>query len=250
MIQEGEKQTFAYPLEEIPTAPFEEHFLDILELEEPPPVFARRKRSDKVAAFMEQLYHELEDDESASTNGFSAADEWTSADRIVSISPKESRLSDGLITVIFDPEDFPDTVLPDLVAAQLRIFLPKDFSVVKVYMLNNVTGTLSLMDSTIATSREATVWFNITQMVSDWMRRLSEPMIFIGIESGIDTPISKSEVETFVIASFMDESNFIPPPRTRAKRSADPPSPQSPAVDRKSVKTNPFIGARGRFFSL
>uniref|UniRef100_W6NB85 Uncharacterized protein n=1 Tax=Haemonchus contortus TaxID=6289 RepID=W6NB85_HAECO len=62
LVQEGQKQTFAYSLEEIPTASFEEHFLDILELDEPPPLSTRRKRSNRVATFMKQLYDELEED--------------------------------------------------------------------------------------------------------------------------------------------------------------------------------------------
>ncbi|KAK6052612.1 transforming growth factor beta like domain protein [Cooperia oncophora] len=245
LLEEGRTQTFAHSLEELPTAPFEEHFLDILELEEPPPLFIRRKRSDKVAVFMEQLYHELEEDvDGTNSNHLLADDEWSSADRIVSVSPRESLLSDGLLVVTFDRGDFPDTNPPELIAAQLRIFLPKDFSVAKVYILNNATGTLALSDTAIATSREVTVWFNITQLVLDWMRGLSEPKIFIGIESGIDTPLPKEEVESFVIASFMDERNHIPPPRTRTRRAANPVPSQPTAVERKSVRTNPFMGAR------
>ncbi|KAK6044153.1 transforming growth factor beta like domain protein [Cooperia oncophora] len=61
---------------------------------------------------------------------------------------------------------------------------------------------------------------------------------------GIDTPLPKEEVESFVIASFMDERNHIPPPRTRTRRAANPVPSQPTAVERKSVRTNPFMGAR------
>nr|CDJ83833.1 Transforming growth factor beta (TGFb) and Transforming growth factor beta domain containing protein [Haemonchus contortus] len=245
LVQEGQKQTFAYSLEEIPTASFEEHFLDILELDEPPPLSTRRKRSNRVATFMKQLYDELEEDiERYDSNHLGVDGEWSSADRIISVSPKESRLSNGLIAVTFDRGDFPDTVPPELIAAQLRIFLPKDFSVAKVYILNNVTGALSLIDSTIATSQETTVWFNITQMVSNWMQGLSNPTLFIGVEDGTDTPLSKVEVESFVIASFMDERTHIPLLRTRTRRDVNSGPSISAPRDRKSVRTNPFMVAR------
>lgn len=44
----------------VATAPMEDHVLDILELEEPPPPVSLRKRNEKVASFMSQLYHDLE----------------------------------------------------------------------------------------------------------------------------------------------------------------------------------------------
>lgn len=242
LLQESQQQTFAYPLGEAPTAAFEDHILDILELEEPP-LLTRRKRSDKVTSFMAQLYNELE--ESVDSSVLNGVEEWSNADRIVSFTPKESKATSGLTSVTFAREDIPDLIPSQLIAAQLRIFLPKELTIAKVFILTNKTGTLSLVDSTIATSRENTVGFNITHMVSDWMEGQSEPTVFIGIDGGLEALPSRAELESFVVASFTDERDYVPPPRTRTRRAVgDAPPQETGPPERKSIRSNPFTGTR------
>ncbi|VDM53149.1 unnamed protein product [Angiostrongylus costaricensis] len=186
LLQESHEQTFAYALEKIPTAPIEDHVLDILELEEPPPLFTRRKRVDKITTFMAKLYHELEDDvEGEISSQTSGVEDWSSADRIVSLSPKEMNFSNGIVAIAFNCDDLPSSGASHLIASQLRIFLPEEellFAEISIY--HNKTGALTLVDSTVATSQQKTVGFNITRMMSDWILGLAEPKLFIRIESG------------------------------------------------------------------
>ncbi|KIH54475.1 hypothetical protein ANCDUO_15378 [Ancylostoma duodenale] len=224
LLEESRGQTLAYPLENVATTPIEEHVLDILELEEPPPPISLRKRSEKVANFMSQLYHELEKgSESVISNAPSNRDEWSTADRIVSFSPAETKLSEGLVATMYDCEDLPSSMNSHLVAAQLRIFLPEHVAFAKISIYTNSSGTLSLIDSTIATSREKTVSFNVTHLVSDWIQGVSEPKVYISLDGGIDSPyLFKSELESFIIAFFVDGSPNIPYRNTRSKRAVEP----------------------------
>ncbi|VDL63771.1 unnamed protein product [Nippostrongylus brasiliensis] len=185
LLQQGQQQTFAYALEEMPTAPLEDHVLDILELEEPPSTFIRRKRNDRVAEFMAQLFHELQDDvESTETNELAGSEDWSSADRIVSFTPTDAQFSNGLTVVTFHRDDLPNLSPSHLIAAQLRIFLPSEMTIAKVFVMSNRTGAPILLDSTIATSRETTVGLNVTEVVAEWMEGTSKPTLLIGIDSG------------------------------------------------------------------
>ncbi|EPB71363.1 transforming growth factor beta like domain protein [Ancylostoma ceylanicum] len=185
LLEESRGQTLAYPLENVATAPIEEHVLDILELEEPPPPVSLRKRNEKVASFMSQLYHELEKDSgSVVSNTSPNGDEWSAADRIVSFTPTETKLSEGLVATKYDYEDLPSSMNSHLVAAQLRIFLPEHVTFAKISIYSNNSGSLTLIDSTIATSREKTVSFNVTRMVSDWIQGVSEPRVYINLDGG------------------------------------------------------------------
>ncbi|RCN24673.1 hypothetical protein ANCCAN_29626 [Ancylostoma caninum] len=110
-----------------------------------------------------------------------------------------------------------------LVAAQLRIFLPEHVTFAKISIYTNSSGTLSLIDSTIATSREKTVSFNVTRLVSDWIQGVSEPRVYISLDGGIDSPyLFKSELESFIIAFFVDGNANIPYRSTRSKRAVEP----------------------------
>ncbi|KAJ1349717.1 hypothetical protein KIN20_005343 [Parelaphostrongylus tenuis] len=248
LLQESHEQTFAYALEKIPTTAIENHVLDILELEEPPPVLTtRRKRDDKITTFMSELYRELEDDiEGEISSQGSGIEEWSSADRIVSLSPKETKFSNGYVAVTFDCDDLPSNGASHLIASQLRIFLPEeDMPFAKISVYHNKTGTLALVDSTIATSQQKTAGFNITQMVSDWILGLNEPKLFIRIESGEDLYyVSDKELESFVIASFLDENTHIPFRTTRIRRDVGP-IQEINITDRKTTRMNTFSGGSG-----
>ncbi|KAE9412835.1 hypothetical protein Angca_008677 [Angiostrongylus cantonensis] len=245
LLQESHEQTFAYALEKIPTAPIEDHVLDILELEEPPPVFTRRKRDDKITRFMAELYHELEDNvEGEVASQTSGVEDWSSADRIVSLSPKETNFSNGIVAVTFDCDDYPSNGAFYLIASQLRIFLPEEEELLfaKISIYRNETGALTFVDSTVATSQQKTVGFNITRMMSDWILGLSEPKLFIRIETGKDPYyLSNIQLESFIIASFLDEQIHIPQRTTRTRRSVEP-IPEINVTERKTTRMNPFSG--------
>uniref|UniRef100_A0A0K0DEM0 TGF_BETA_2 domain-containing protein n=1 Tax=Angiostrongylus cantonensis TaxID=6313 RepID=A0A0K0DEM0_ANGCA len=226
LLQESHEQTFAYALEKISTAPIEDHVLDILELEEPPPVFTRRKRDDKITREV-----------ASQTSG---VEDWSSADRIVSLSPKETNFSNGIVAVTFDCDDYPSNGAFYLIASQLRIFLPEEEELLfaKISIYRNETGALTFVDSTVATSQQKTVGFNITRMMSDWILGLSEPKLFIRIETGKDPYyLSNIQLESFIIASFLDEQIHIPQRTTRTRRSVEP-IPEINVTERKTTRVH------------
>ncbi|KAK6753401.1 hypothetical protein RB195_012781 [Necator americanus] len=224
LLEERGEQTIVHPLSGVATSVIEGHVLDILELEEPPPRVSILKRNDKIANFMAQLYHDLEQkDESFASNGLPNGEEWSSADRIVSFSPVETSFSKGILEAKFDGADLPSKKESHLVAAQLRIFLPKNIGFTKVSIYNNISGFLELVDSTIATSRDKTIGFNVTRIVSNWVDGLPERRIFIRLDEGIDSPhMFTGELESFIISFFVDGSFDVPNRRKRSRRAAEP----------------------------
>ncbi|CAJ0590060.1 unnamed protein product [Cylicocyclus nassatus] len=222
LLEESRGQTLAYPLENVPTAPIENHVLDILELEEPPPLVSLLKRNEKVTNFMAQLYHDLEkSNDGIRPSAEPSGEDWSSADRIVSFSPTETKHVEGLFVSKYNREDLPSST-SQLVAAQLRIFLPEETTFAKVSIYSKNSGNLELIGSTIATSREKTVSFNVSQIVSKWMNDVFEPQIYIRLDGGIDSMRSaNSKLESFILAVFVDGGYNIPPPRTRSKRSVE-----------------------------
>ncbi|KJH47389.1 hypothetical protein DICVIV_06510 [Dictyocaulus viviparus] len=184
LLQESREHSSAHTQEKFPTTAFEDHVLDILELEEPPPVFIRRKRDDKVATFMAELYRELEDVDGGILSPTSGVEEWSIADRIVSVSPRDIQCSEGIIGLSFDYDDFPSSSASQLIASQLRIFLPEDLIFTRISIYRNKTGGLVVVDSTIVTSWQKTIGFNVTNIVSDWILGLTVPKLFIRVESG------------------------------------------------------------------
>ncbi|VDL63772.1 unnamed protein product [Nippostrongylus brasiliensis] len=52
------------------------------------------------------------------------------------------------------------------------------------------------------------------------------------------------EVESFVVASFKDDLDFIALPRTRTRRAASPSPQATNTMEKKSSRVNPFLASR------
>ncbi|PAV59241.1 hypothetical protein WR25_09891 [Diploscapter pachys] len=189
---------------------------------------SRKKRSERASNYMSSLYEQIEQDSDTLD-----ADFWYQADRIVSSTPYNVKYISNTAELTFSLDDFvSDKEL--LLGAQLLVYAQtaQPIRVKLVGASESPELPSSLFGSTATLTSQNPASFNVTELLSRWIKRFVQPTLGIKFEA-IDQPLSSLSLDSFIVAAFRDK-NSVPlsrHERRRVKRQVEP------------IKQDPFTQA-------